>query len=278
MNNLREWWEAFSQSLGTSTASIGAYLPTLAAAIAVMLIGWVIARLVRAVLLRSGGALNGVLGQLARPFGSGRLEVTHRFIALTANFVFWVIILFFAAAATRMAALDAFSVWLDRVIAYLPTLVAGLLIAFAGYLLSSLVRDVVTATLASVSSRDNELIGLGAQIAVFVTALVIGLDQIGIDVTFLITLAAVLIAGIALSVALAFGLGAREFVGNLIAARQLSGALEVGDYARCGDAEGRVLEITSTTIVLLNDRGRVLLPAARLQTQTAEILSRQADE
>lgn len=278
MDNLRVWWESFEESLSASMTSIGAYLPTLAAAIAVMIAGWLVAKLSRAVLLRSGGAFNRVLRRFERSASTGKLQLSRRLVALTANFVFWVIVLLFAAGAARVAGLDAFSVWLDRVIDYLPTLVAGLLIAFAGYLLSSLVRDIVAATLASTGSREHEFAGLAAQAVVFITALVIGLDQIGIDVTFLISLASVVIAGILLSFAIAFGLGARDFVGNLIAARQLSGAIAVGDYARCGEAEGRVLEVTATMVVLVNERGRVLVPAAHLQSHTSEILLGQSDE
>ena len=278
MDNLRVWWESFEESLSASMTALGAYLPTLAAAIAVMIAGWLVAKLSRAVLQRSGGALNRVLRRFERSASSHQLQISRRLVTLTANLVFWVIVLLFAAGAARVAGLDAFSVWLDRVIDYLPTLVAGLLIAFAGYLLSTLVRDIVAATFAANLAEQNEVAGFAAQAVVFITALVIGLDQIGIDVTFLISLASVVIAGILLSFAIAFGLGAREFVGNLIAARQLSGTLEVGDYARFGDVEGRVLEVTSTMVVLVNEQGRVLVPAAHLQSHKSEILLGQTDE
>jgi hypothetical protein len=157
-------------------------------------------------------------------------------------------------------------------------LIAGLLIAFAGFLLSTLVRDIVTATIVSVGARENEIAGLAAQGAVFLTALVIGLDQIGIDVTFLITITTVLLAGVLLAIALAFGFGAKEFVGNLVAAHQLRGTLEIGDLARCGDAQGRILQLTTTMVVLVNDQGRVLVPASHLQKHISLIMPSQADE
>jgi small-conductance mechanosensitive channel len=204
--------------------------------------------------------------------------VSQRLIALSANVIFWIVILMFVAIAAQVAGLDAFSGWLDRIVAYLPTLIAGLLIAFVGYLLSTLIRDIVETTMASVGSTSNQLAGLVAQGAVFVTALVIGLDQIGIDVTFLIILAAVLIGGALLSLALAFGFGAREFVGNLVAAHQLRGTLTAGDHARFGEVEGRVLEITQTMIVLVNETGRYLVPASYMQKQISAILAEDTDE
>ena len=273
MESLTEWWGAFSESLAASLASVGGMLPVLGAALAVMLLGWLVAKLVRAALIRSGGAFNRLADKLGRPLQFARVRVSQRLVVLVANLLFWIIILIFAAVAARVAGLDAFSVWLDRIVDYLPTLVAGLLIVLVGYLFSTLVRDIVRATFASVGSKENELAGLAAQLAVLITALVIGLDQIGIDVTFLIILAAVLLGGILLSMALAFGLGAREFIANLIARRQLHGTFETGDHVRLDGVEGRVLEVTPTAIVLINDEGRFVVPASVVQRQTSTILS-----
>jgi small-conductance mechanosensitive channel len=278
MENALLWWQAFQESLAASLTSIVQYLPSLGAALVVMLVGWIAARVLQALLLRSGRALNALLERLGRPVNSTRLRLSRRVLTLTGNFAFWVVILLFAAAAARVAGLEAFTGWLDRVVDYLPTLIAGVLIAIAGYLLSTLVRDVVGTALASTRAERIEYLALAAQAAVFVTALVIGLDQIGIDVTFLIILVAVLVGGCLLSVALAFGIGARDFVGNLIAASQVQRTLEPGDRARIGGIEGRVLEITSTAVVLLNEQGRLSIPAAIFQRETAAVLSGDTDE
>lgn len=278
MDNLRDWWEAFQEALVSSLTGFGASLPGIIAAIGIMLVGWLLARVLRALILRSGGALNRAIDRFGRPMTPARLRVSNRLVSLAAKFLFWVAVLIFAAVAARVAGLDAFSVWLDRVLDYMPTLIAGVLIAFVGYLLSTLVRDAVTTTLVSIGSNEGELAGIVAQAAVFLTAFVIGLDQIGIDVTFLIILSAVLLGGALLGLALAFGFGARDFVSNLIAAHQLRGTLEPGDRAHVGGVEGRILEITSTSIVLIGEKGRFLVPAANFQTHIASIVSSDVDE
>lgn len=278
MENIRDWWEAFQEGLISWLAGVGASLPGIGAAIGIMLVGWLIARVLRTIVLRSGGALNRVIERFSHPMTPARLRISNRLVSLAAKFLFWVALLIFAAVAARTAGLDAFSVWLDRVLDYLPTLIAGLLIAFVGYLLSTLVRDAVTTTLASIGSDDGELAGIAAQTAVFLTAFVIGLDQIGIDVTFLIILSAVLLGGALLGLALAFGIGARDFVGNLIAAQQLRGTLETGDRANIGGVEGRILEINATSIVLIGEKGRFLVPASSFQKHIASIVSGDVDE
>lgn len=278
MQNISQWWNTFEQSLTSSLTGIGSYLPLLAAAVIVMIVGWIVASLTRVVFIRSGGALSHVMERLGRTRGLRRPMLSEPVLRLVGNLVFWIVILIFAAIASRVAGLEAFSGWLNELVGYLPTFVAGILIALAGYLFSALARDIVSTTLGSVGSREKDLAGLVAQAAVLLTAVVIGLDQIGIDVTFLIILVAVLLGGGLTSLALAFGIGARDFVSNLIAAQHAQRDLEPGDRALIGDVEGRVLEVTATSIVLLNDDGRHLIPASLLQRQISIIKSDEADE
>lgn len=278
MDELIQRWEALRESLTATLIDVGAYLPVLVAAVVVMLVGWLVAFLLRAGFLKLESAIHRLLSRFSRTARPATRQISRRIVALLGNFIFWITILLFAALAARVAGLEAFSLWLDRVVAYVPTLLAGLLITLAGYLLSTLVRDIVSTTLVSVGTRANEIASFTAQGAVFVTALVIGLDQIGIDVTFLIILVAVLVGGALLSIAIAFGFGAREFIANLIAANQVQSMLSPGDFARVGNVEGRVAEITATAVVMINEEGRVAVPASQFQREASTVRHGDSDE
>lgn len=278
MDELIQRWEALRESLTATLIDIGAYLPVLVAAAVVMLVGWLVAYLLRGGFLKLEAAIHRLLSRFSRTARPTTRQITRRIVALLANFIFWIIILLFAALAARVAGLEAFSLWLDRVVAYIPTLLAGLLITLAGYLLSTLVRDIVSTALVSAGARANEIASFTAQGAVFVTALVIGLDQIGIDVTFLIILVAVLVGGALLSIAIAFGFGAREFISNLIAANRVQSMLSPGDFASVGNVEGRVAEITATSVVLINENGRIVIPASLFQREVSTVRHGDSDE
>jgi hypothetical protein len=212
-----------------------------------------------------------------RPAARPRLQLSPTLIALLAHVLFWLLMLVFTAIAARVARLDLFTDWLDRVVAYLPTLVAGGLIALSGYLVSTLIRDLVTTTVQSTGTARSELFGLGAQGAVFLTAVVVGLDQIGVDVTLLIVLLAILLGAALLCLVLAFGFGARVFVGNLIGAQQALGVLEAGQTAEIDGLSGQVLEVTSTSVVLATPRGRLVVPA-RLFMEKATLIVLDSDD
>jgi hypothetical protein len=278
MDNVSAWLADFRATVLDGLEAFAGYLPYLLGAVTLVVVGWLVARLLRALFMRLGAGLNRLLDRVVQPLGARRLKLAQPIIALIGNVIFWVVVLIFAATAARVGRLDAFTAWLDRIVAYLPTLLAGGLIALAGYLVSTLIRDVVSATVASTGSGQADLFGFIAQSAVFLSAVVIGLDQIGIDVTLLITLLGIVVGGSLLGIVFAFGFGARTFVGNLIAAQQLRQVLEPGTVVRVADEEGQVLEITPTSIVLVGAKGRLMVPAKVFQEQTTLIVADQEDE
>jgi hypothetical protein len=278
MENVSAWLADFRTTVLDGLEAFAGYLPYLLGALTLFVVGWLVARLLRALFMRVGTGLNKLLDRVVQPLGARRLRLAQPIITLIGNVVFWVVVLIFAATAARVGRLDAFTAWLDRIVAYLPTLLAGGLIALAGYLVSTLIRDVVSATVASTGSGQADLFGFIAQSAVFLSAVVIGLDQIGIDVTLLITLLGIVVGGSLLGIVFAFGFGARTFVGNLIAAQQLRQILEPGTVVRVAEEEGQVLEITPTSIVLVGAKGRLMVPAKVFQEETTLIVADHEDE
>jgi hypothetical protein len=179
----------------------------------------------------------------------------------------------FQTLATRILGLVAFSAWLDRVVAYLPTLLAGGFIILAGLVISTLARDLTAAAVASARLAHAEVFARGVQAAILVMALVLGINQIGIDVTLLITLIAILAAAITGALALAFALGSRSFVSNLIGAHYLQQLYTPGQRAIIGEIEGEIIEMTPVGVVLATGRGRVTIPAKIFNEQPTTLLA-----
>ena len=146
---------AFSQ-IGTQLAE---YAPKLLGAALLLLLGWLIARLLRGLAVKVMHLLELVLHRLWRgPAGRAAL-LPSASVEVVGTILFWVVIVFFAAAATHVLGLDAFSSWLKDLMAYLPTLVAGLLIILAGVLLSGFARDLTMAALATLPDTQRSQIG-----------------------------------------------------------------------------------------------------------------------
>lgn len=240
----------------------GQYLPSIAGAFVLLLIGWVVARLLRTLAVRAAVVVDRALVRLTSTSGRpprGKLPPSSA--RVLGSLVYWLVLLFFITTATQVLGLDAFTAWLAGIVNYVPTLFSGALIIGAGFLLSRLARDLVVATSQVSGTRQRELLGRTVQAIILVTALLVGADQIGIKVTFLVIVAAVAGGTVAISVALALSLGARSYVANLIGGHHFRHSFSVGQTVRIAGHEGRILDLTPVSVVLETEEGRVTLPA-----------------
>jgi small-conductance mechanosensitive channel len=98
--------------------------------------------------------------------------------------------------------------------------------------------------------------------------------QVGIDTTLLVTLVAIIFGVIFGAIALAFSLGAKTTIANLLAAQSIAQTYSSGDTIRIGDIEGKILRITRTNLVLETREGQTLVPAKRFSEVESVKISR----
>lgn len=240
---------------------LNAYLPNLLGAVLLMLLGWGVAAFLRSLSIRLTVIFNRILSRLFRKGNLSKFRLSEPIIALFSKIIFWGTILVFAIISTQILGLTAFSVWLNRLVAYFPSLVAGALIILAGVLFSSLGKDLTVSAAMSANISQSKILGGIVQGVILFTAVIIGLDQIGIEVSFLITLLAITMGAILGSLALALGLGTKDLASNLISGHHVQKIYKPGQKVRLGNIEGIILELTPVSIILSTDEGRMTVPA-----------------
>jgi small-conductance mechanosensitive channel len=253
-----------------------AYLPSVFGAVLLLILGWAVARLLRALTMRAVLLLDKLLTRIGAPVGVERFRV-GRASAVLGAIVFWVTLLFFVTAATQVLGLQAFTDWLGQLLDYLPTLTAGVLIVGIGYVLSRFVGELVRATATAFPVAQRGMLARIAQVLILAGAILVGADQIGIKITFLAIFAAAVASTVVGGVAFAVGLGARDYIANLIGAHYLRQAFLAGQTIRVGDIEGRILEVTATVVVLETPDGRVTLPGRIYNEQAIAIIAPRTD-
>jgi len=276
MIEVRTLGDSVSTAAAAVLERIVAYLPSLLGAVLLLLVGWIVGRLLRALAMRAVLLVDNLLARFGTAVEGDRMRV-GRAGSVLGTIVFWVVLLVFVTAATKVLGLQTFTDWLARLIEYLPTLAAGLLIVAAGYLLSRFVADLVRATATALAPAQRNTLARIVQASILVGAMLVGADQIGVRVTFLAIFVAAAAGAVVGGAALAVGLGARGFVANLIGAHHLRQAFAVGQTIRVAGHEGRILEVTSSTVVLETDDGRVTLPGRIYDEQPIALVAHAND-
>jgi hypothetical protein len=251
---------SFAEALGRAmTATLDRLLlqlPDLLGALGFLFVGWLLARLLRAVTARGAALVDALIARSA-PRVRWR---TGRSVLVLGNVVYWVVLLFFVVAAAQTLGLAGFADWLTRLLDHLPTVLAGVLIIAVGYVLSGFVADIVRATVTAVAEPQRATLARLAQGATLVLALLVGADQIGLKVTWVAILGLLLAGSMIGAVTIAASLGARGYVANLIGAHYLRQSLQLGQQVRIGAHLGQVVDVSATSLVLQTSDGRVMLP------------------
>ncbi len=278
MEKMYDWSAPILAASSRLFQSILNFLPQLLGAIAILILGWIVARLFRSLTLRLLQSLDRLSGMFGLGNALAGKQVSTSVAPIIGNVVFWLVILIFLASATNMLGLSLFSGWLDRVISHLPNILSGALIIFAGSIFGNLVGDAVRTATQSMPARQRTLLARAAQLFTVGTMIVIGVDQIGIDISVLITIIAISIGALLGGVAIAFSLGSKTLVSNLIGAHYLSKDYRVGETIRVGDILGTILEISPVAIILETSEGRMSVPAKIFGEQASLLLSRESSD
>ena len=267
------WQNSLVDTYEEFTTQIIAFAPLLAGAVAVLVVGWLVAHILRITTRKLIRGLDSILQGAAPNEGARQLKIRRSYAVFAGNVVFWIVFIFFIAAAANMLGWKMLSNWMDSVVVYLPSLISGLLISLAGFLLSNIVKAGVIGAAGSTGMAQGDILGRIAQMVVIFTTLVIGIEQIGINVDFLTNVLIVIIGVLLAGAALAFGLGARSLVANIIGAQQLRKHCRIGEQMLSGDVEGSIVEVTQTCIVLDTEYGRTVIPAKLFQEQVSSFKS-----
>lgn len=262
-DSARQWFDALAQ-----------HLPSILGALLLLAVGWLAARVARTLAARGMQLFETLLQRATgRTTSAGLRSSATAFSTL----IFWVVLLFFVAAATQALGLVTFTQWLARLLEYLPTLAAGMLIVAAGFILARFVGDLVYAAAERLAASQRTTLARLARGATLFAALLVGADQIGLRVTWIAILAVIAIGSVMGGVVLAVSLGARDYVANLVGAHYLRQTLQMGESVRIGTHEGRVVDVTATSLVLENEAGRVSLPGRVFHQEAVVVLTRLAD-
>lgn len=227
-------------------------------AVVVLLLGFVIGKLVEAAVRR----LLNLADRLAARYGTRQRTLFSALFQRVSGLVAYGTVLIIAVImAVRLLDIEQLSSALDAALAYAPRFVVGLFIIGIGNVVGALLRNISASVFSD--GNVNALLPRLVHIGVVTIAVITALEQIGIDISFITRLALILLAALVGGLSLAFALGARQYVANLMAQPELA-RYAPGDRLRIGEDEGVIVEIYRTGLTLATDDGLVAIPAAQL--------------
>ncbi|MCY3701022.1 MAG: hypothetical protein OXH46_15490 [Gemmatimonadetes bacterium] len=190
------------------------FLPNLVAVVAILVGGWVIARLIKTALIRLLRAVKAdslaERIQLAEMLAKGGIERT--FSQLVAALAYWIVMLVVLVAALNALQLTATAELLQRLVGFLPTIVTAIVVLILGILAAGFLGATVRAVASNAGVVQAQVLGQFAQVVVVIFAVVVALQQV--QVQFVGDAFLIILAAIGFALALAFGLGCKDLAGR----------------------------------------------------------------
>ncbi|MGB5172159.1 MAG: mechanosensitive ion channel domain-containing protein [Eudoraea sp.] len=243
-------------------------IPNILISIVVLGIGYLIGRFVKYAVTK----FISYLGQLAaRRFKTINFSQAGSFIGTA---FFWLIIFSSILLITDILGLTVLTNWFESIIQYLPNFLAAILIIFAAIIVGNLISDLIESLSHRFGIEYSATLGRIAQVLLLFVAIIIAMDQIGIEISFLINLIDIILAALLFGAALAFGLGARTSISNILGAFYVRKSYKEGDVVQIGEVKGRIIKIDTTSVVLDSEKGQVIIPAKEFNENKSFLITK----
>ncbi len=203
-------------------AQISQFFVNILLVLFVLLIGWLTARVIRYLITK-------LLKSLKVDDLSERIELDDLFskggIPYTLSELIGIVFYWVALLITFVMAINAIGLTiandlLNRVILYIPSIIAGVFILILGMFIATMLRNIVQTAATNAGLAQAKVLSKFVEVIVVVFTTLIAFEQLGIAPRLIELVVSIVLASLGLAFALAFGFGcqdiAKKFLNDLV--------------------------------------------------------------
>ena len=197
---------------------IWSYVPAIAGAIVILIVGWLIAKLIEAVIVRLLKAvhLDAASDKAGIPNVLAQGEIKITLSELIGALIYWIVILVVLATALSALNLSVAADLISRLIEYVPNILGAIFILVAGTFLANFISTIVRTTASNAGITKAKLLGQITQTIIVIFAVVVAIEQLKIAATLIVLAVNIILISVGIGIALAFGLGCKDIAGKFV--------------------------------------------------------------
>jgi hypothetical protein len=207
-----EWKNLIVEPVSQMLTRILAYLPVLLGVLVILIVGWLVAKAIKRIVdwllkLIRFDALADKAG-ISEILKKGNLKISAG--EVISNLVYWLIVIMVLVMAVDALGLPKASDILVSLFAYVPKVIAALLVLVVAMFLASFVSGIVRTAAGNANLPKPEIFAGVSRWAIIIFAVTIALEQLGIASLLVTTTFNIILGGLCLALAIAFGLGGKD--------------------------------------------------------------------
>ena len=214
-----DWTLVIMESVKEMLTRVGGFIPKLVGLMLILIIGWLIAKIIEAVIVRALKLVR--LDTLAEKSGASNFlakgGIKYTLSELIGVLIYWIVMLIVMITALNSMQWTVAAEVLNTVVSYIPSIIAAVFILVLGMFISTLLGTIIRTAASNAGITQARMLGQITQTVVIVFVVIIALQQLKIEIGIILKLINVVVAGICLALGLAFGLGCKDIAGKFTA-------------------------------------------------------------
>ena len=213
-----DWNAVVMEPVTAMLARVASFLPTLLGVFVILIIGWIVAGILKNVVVKllkliqlDTATEKAGLGDVLRRGG-----IRQTLSELVGVLIYWLVMLMVFMTSLNALGMTVAASLLDKVIMYIPNVIAAMFILSLGIFFSSMIGTVVRTASSNAGITQAKFLGQLTQVVIMIFAIMITLEQLNIASSVLNLAINIVLASIGLAFALAVGLGSKDIAGKLV--------------------------------------------------------------
>jgi len=206
------------QSYNTFFTQLASFLPKLIGAVIILILGWIIAKIIKTISIKLLKLIR--LNIITEKGGVDKFlhngGVKKSPIEIIGTLFYWLIMLIVILAAFNSLGLSVASELFNQIILFIPNIIVAVLVIIFGLFLAKFISQALTTYFTNVGIENARTISKIAQYAIIVFVISISLTQINVGEEIVANAFLIIFGAICLALALAFGLGGKEWAANIM--------------------------------------------------------------
>ncbi|MEM7513266.1 MAG: small-conductance mechanosensitive channel, partial [Bacteroidota bacterium] len=185
-------------------------------------------------------------------------------VGIIKNFIYWVLMLIFILSAAETIGLNIVTEQVGALIAYLPKLFTAFIILAIGFYIADAIKGMIARSAKTFGISAWRAMSNGVFYILLIAIIITSLNQAGINTDIITSNIYIILGGVFLAFAIAYGFAARNVLSSILTSFYTRGNFEVGQVISIDGFKGQIVKMTNVSLTLFTGKEYVVFPLSRL--------------
>lgn len=215
---MSNWQIVLLEPIKQILARIGSFLANVLLVLIILIIGWIIAKIIKAIVTKVLAAIK--IDELSDKIELKKLlekgGISLVLSELIGTICYWLVLLITFMVAINAIGLTIAADLLNKVILYIPNVIAAIFILVIGMFVATLLRNIIDVAANNAGIAQSKFLSNVVGVIITAFAIFVAMEQLGIGIHITELSLSIILGSVGLAVALAFGFGCQHIAGKIV--------------------------------------------------------------